>query len=165
MKEFSLEKWQPQCSRSRLHTEINYSHLIGAFQQFLLILIVRSQFGRIVHGRWGLGTRLLKHGGALGTRSRQRGCLVLLRPAERFVWRNQAGFGCTCRGKCNIILIHSLNMLNPIRHGIWDTPIRHGGGVVKIDPPYFPQKCSEWAVIFQTYVKQKFLKKQKFSSK
>ena len=56
------------------------------------------------------------------------------------------------------------NQFNPIWIGILDTPIWIGGGSI-LTPPYFPQKCSDWAEIFQTYVKQKFLKKQKFSSK
>ena len=35
------------------------------------------------------------------------------------------------------------------------------GGGVNFDPPYFPQKCSDWAEIFQKVVKRKFFEKQK----
>ena len=51
--------------------------------------------------------------------------------------------------------------INPIWIGIWvATPIWLGGGV-NFDPPYFPQKCSDWAEIFQKVVKRKFFEKQK----
>ena len=35
-----------------------------------------------------------------------------------------------------------------------------GLGGVNFDPPYFPQKCSDWAEIFQKVVKRKFFEKQ-----
>ena len=55
-----------------------------------------------------------------------------------------------------------INRLTLFGLGYWIPLFGLGGGQFW-PPPYFPQKCSDWAEIFQIYVKQKFLKKQKFS--